>query len=95
MPGISLVFPYPRCTDGHHNGASVAAAWSTLEGMFGSSTRTCTVSTRITVATTKKGTTTMVKYYSKMKSYVDEMASSGQPLGDQELIAYIFTVMDE
>jgi hypothetical protein len=63
--------------------------------MFGSLTRTCTVSTRITVATTKKGTTTMVKYYSKRKSYVDEMASSGQPLGDQELIAYIFTGMDE
>jgi hypothetical protein len=55
--------------------------------MFGSPTRASTVNARITLATMKKGTTTMVEYYSKMKSYADEMASSGHPLKDEEFIA--------
>jgi hypothetical protein len=75
--------------------SSVAAAWSALEGMFGFPTRARTVNTHIALATMKKGTATMVEYYSKMKSYTDEMVSSGQPLGNEELIAYILTGMDE
>jgi hypothetical protein len=43
----------------------------------------------------KKGTAMMAEYYSKMKSYADDMATLGQPLGDEEFVAYVFTRMDE
>jgi hypothetical protein len=36
-----------------------------------------------------------VEYYSKRKSYADDMASSGQPLGDDEFVAYVLTGMEE
>jgi hypothetical protein len=43
----------------------------------------------------KKGTVTMAEYYSTMKSYADNMAASGQPLGDEEFATYVLTGMDE
>jgi hypothetical protein len=70
-------------------------AWCALEGMYASPTRVCTVNICIAQATTKKGTTTMVEYYSKMKSYADDMASSSQPLGDEEFMVYVLTGVDE
>ena len=30
-----------------------------------------------------------------MKSYADEMSASGQPLGDEEFVAYVLTDLDE
>jgi hypothetical protein len=47
------------------------------------------------LTTTKKGASTMVEYYSKMKNYADEMAASGQPLGDEEFVAYVLIGLDE
>jgi hypothetical protein len=72
-----------------------ANVWHTLDGMY--ATRTCarSVNTRIALATTRKGASTMTKFYSKMKSYVDEMAASGQTLGDEEFVAYVLTGLDE
>jgi hypothetical protein len=72
-----------------------AAVWSALDGMFISPTRACTVNIRIALATTKKGTTIMSEYFSKMKTYADEMVSSGQPLGDEVFVAYVLTGPDE
>jgi hypothetical protein len=37
----------------------------------------------------------MVEYFSKMKCYADEMTASGQPLDDEEFIAYVLTGLDE
>jgi hypothetical protein len=31
----------------------------------------------------------MVEYFSKMKNHADDMAVAGQPLGDEEFVAYI------
>lgn len=72
-----------------------ADVWSSLAAMYGSCTRARSVNTRIALATTKKGTATMVEFYSKMKSYADEMSASGQPLGDEEFVAYVLTGLDE
>jgi hypothetical protein len=61
---------------------SSAEVYRTLETMFGSPTQARCVNTRITLATAKKGTPTMVEFYSKMKGYTDEMTVSGQTLGN-------------
>jgi hypothetical protein len=75
--------------------STLAEVWSALTGMFGSHTRAQSVNMRIALATTKKGSSTMVEYYSKMKSHADEMAASGHRLGDEEFIAYVLTGLDE
>jgi hypothetical protein len=33
----------------------------------------------------------MSEYFSKMKTYADEMVSSGQSHGDEEFVAYVLT----
>jgi hypothetical protein len=37
----------------------------------------------------------MTEFYSKMKSYADEMTASGQTLGDEEFVVYVLTGLDE
>jgi hypothetical protein len=44
---------------------------------------------------TRKGSSTMGKYYSKMKYLAEEMAASGIRLGDEEFIAYVLNGLDE
>jgi hypothetical protein len=63
--------------------------------MFGFCTRALSVNMCIALATTKKGTATMTEYFLKMKNLADEMTSSDQPLGDEEFVAYVLTVLDE
>jgi hypothetical protein len=77
------------------NHTSSAELWAALDGMFGSYTRAQSVNTRIALATTRKGASTMAEYYAKMKNYADEMASSGHRLGDEEFVAYVLTGLDE
>jgi hypothetical protein len=69
--------------------------WSVLADMFGSHTHAQSVNTRIALATTKKGSSTIAEYYSKMKNYIDEMAASGNRLGDEEFVGYVPTGLDE
>jgi hypothetical protein len=54
-----------------------------------------TINIRIALATTKKGMVIMSEYFSKMKTYADEMVSSGQSHGDEEFVAYVLTWLDE
>jgi hypothetical protein len=37
----------------------------------------------------------MVEIYSKMKGYADEMAVSGQTLGNDKFVVYVLTDLDE
>jgi hypothetical protein len=69
--------------------------WHTLDKMYANRSRARSVNTCITLATTKKGASTMIEFYSKMKSYANEMTVSGQPLGDEEFVAYVLTGLDE
>jgi hypothetical protein len=71
-----------------------AEVWSSLDEMFSTRTRARSVNTRIALATTHKGAPTMAEFYSKKKSYDDEMANSGQCLGDEEFVAYVLTGLD-
>jgi hypothetical protein len=72
-----------------------ALVWSTLEDMYFSRTCARSVNTRIALATTSKGTTTMTDYYNKIKCHADEMAASGHPLGDEEFVASVLTGLDK
>jgi hypothetical protein len=72
-----------------------AAAWSDLQEMYAPRMRARSVNTRITLANTKKGTTSMAEYFSKIKCYADELASSGQTLTDEEFVAYVLAGLDE
>jgi hypothetical protein len=47
------------------------------------------------LATTKKNQLSIAEYYSKMCSLADDMASTGTPLRDDELVSYILTGLDE
>jgi hypothetical protein len=74
---------------------SSADVWCTLDGMYATRTRARSINTSIALATTRKGASTMTEFYSKMKSYTDEMTASGQTLGDEEFVAYVLTSLDE
>jgi hypothetical protein len=69
--------------------------WAALDEMFGSHMRTQIVNTCIALAMTRKGSSTMGEYYSKMKYLAEEMAASGIRLGDEEFIAYVLNGLDE
>jgi hypothetical protein len=71
------------------------AAWTALAEMFAPRTHVQFMNTRIALATTKKVTSTMADFFSKMKTYADEMVAFGQPLGDEEFVSYILMGLDE
>lgn len=56
---------------------TAAEAWTSIEAMFAAQTRTRAVNLRIALTTTKKGGMTVAEYYSKMKSYGNDMAAVG------------------
>jgi len=71
--------------------ATAAEAWKMIEDMFASQTRAQTVNTRIALATTQKGSSSVAEYFGKMKTLGDDMRVAGRPLEDEELIEYIIT----
>jgi hypothetical protein len=66
-----------------------------LATTYASRTRARSVNMRIALATTKKGAATLTKFYTKMKGYVDDMSTAGQPLNDEEFVSYLLTGLDE
>jgi hypothetical protein len=69
--------------------------WSLLSDLYASQSRARSVNTRIALATTKKNHLSVSDYYAKMCTYADELAASGAPLRDDELIAYILVDLNE
>jgi hypothetical protein len=61
----------------------------------GSHTCAHVINTRIALATTWKGTATMADYFSKMKSYANDMAAYSQLLSDEDFTPYVLTGIDE
>jgi hypothetical protein len=66
-----------------------------IQGMYASQTRSRSVNTHIALAMTRKGTSTVIEYFGKMKALGDEMAASGRPLDEEELVEYIITGLDD
>jgi hypothetical protein len=55
---------------------TAAAVWKHLETLFASQSRARVINTRMTLATTQKGSSFAAEYVSKMKTLADEMAST-------------------
>jgi hypothetical protein len=73
---------------------STREAWTHIEMSFASQSRARVINTRMALATTQKGTSTVAEYMSKMKSLADDMASAGKKLDDEELCSYILAGLD-
>jgi hypothetical protein len=52
------------------------------------------VNTRIALVTTKKNQFVVSDYYGKMCAYADELAASGAPHHDDELVVYLLASLD-
>lgn len=64
-------------------------AWTILERMFASRTRARAIQTRAQLAVAKKKGTPAADYFRHMKTLADSLAAIGQPLREDEIIAYI------
>jgi hypothetical protein len=62
--------------------------------MFSSQNRARALNTRLALATTKKGNTTIAEFVGKMRSLGDQMVVVGRPLEEDELVEYILTGLD-
>jgi hypothetical protein len=62
--------------------------------MFESQSRARVINTRMTLATTQKGSLTVAEYISKMKILVDDRASTRKKLDDEDFISYILVRLD-
>jgi len=62
--------------------------------MTASQSRGRIINTRMTLATSQKGTSTIPDYFNKMKSLADDMAAAGKKLEDEELASYILAGLD-
>jgi hypothetical protein len=52
------------------------------------------VNTRMALANTKMGNTSMAEYFAKMRALGDEMNAAGRKLEDEELVEYILAGLD-
>jgi hypothetical protein len=73
---------------------SATEVWKHIQTSFVSQSRARVINTRMALAMTQKGSSTMAEYISKMKILADEMASAGKKLDDEELTSYILAGLD-
>jgi hypothetical protein len=78
-----------------HDALLSAQAWRTLTDLYSPQSRARFVNTQIALATTKRNHLSITDYYSKMTHYANELAASGFPLRDDELVAYLLVGLDE
>jgi hypothetical protein len=57
---------------------TATAVWKHLETSFASQSRARVINTRMALATTQKGSSSVAEYVSKMKTLANEMASAGK-----------------
>jgi hypothetical protein len=74
--------------------SSAAGTWCTIIGMFSSQSRTRIVHLCSKLSSTRKGDSTSAAYYGQMKGFIDEMATVGKRLEDEEVICYILAGLD-
>ena len=59
--------------------------------MAAARSRAHTTNTRIALANAEKGTKTMAEYIAMMKTLENEMASTGKPLDDEDMVSYVLS----
>nr|AAK55460.1 putative gag-pol polyprotein [Oryza sativa Japonica Group]AAP54977.1 retrotransposon protein, putative, Ty1-copia subclass [Oryza sativa Japonica Group] len=76
-------------------GARTAAqAWNMIDDMFSCKSKAGTINVLLALTTTQKGPMSISEYIAKMRSLADEMAATGKPLDEEELVAYIINGLD-
>jgi glutathionylspermidine synthase len=73
---------------------SATEVWKHIQTSFTSQSHARVINTRMALATTQKGSSTVAEYISKIKTLADEMASGGKKLDDEELTSYILAGLD-
>jgi hypothetical protein len=70
--------------------------WATIQELHTSQSRAHIMTTRMALTTAKKGTSSIVEFFIKMKGLADNMASAGRrKLEDEELVTFILTGLGE
>jgi hypothetical protein len=74
---------------------TTAMAWSAINAMFKTASRTKAQHLREKLNDTKKITMTADQYYTKMKGFASELSALGKPVGDDELLGYLLHGLDK
>ena len=68
--------------------------WVALSGMFSSQSLSRVNNIRTSLVNAQKGNKTVTTYFAEMRGFADELAATGKPLQDDELISYILHGLD-
>jgi histone deacetylase 1/2 len=74
---------------------TAAELWTKIQELQASQSRARIMSTRIALATTTKGSSTVAEYFTKMKGLADEIVSAGKKMDDDEISSYILMGLGE
>jgi hypothetical protein len=74
---------------------TTAAAWTVVNAMFKTTTRTKAQHPREKLNDTNKTTMTADQYYTKMKGFASELSALGKPVGEDELLGYLLHSLDK
>ena len=64
---------------------TAATVWEAIEGMFASQSRARVINTRMALANAQKGSSSIAKYFTKMKTLANDMASARSDLTMKKL----------
>jgi hypothetical protein len=67
---------------------TTVSVWSALEELYASQSRAKVTNLRFALTNTKNGTMIMSQYFTKMKGFANELATSGKILDDKEVVSY-------
>jgi hypothetical protein len=74
---------------------STAEAWTTINAMFKTASRTKAQHLREQLNDTKKLTMTADQYYTKMRGFASELTALGKPIEDDEFLGYLLHGLDK
>lgn len=65
-----------------------------LEGMYSTQSRARVTNIRMQLESLKKGIMIVVAYFNKMKTIGDEIASTGKPIDNDEMVSFLMNDLD-
>lgn len=73
---------------------SVVEVWAAFTHMFASQSKAWIILVWMQLSNTHKNDPSAIEYFNRMKSLTDQMASTGHPLNNDDLIGYIMSSLD-